>query len=290
MQPIKCIITMAATMALSQAQHSSVLLRSEITEQSPKVGKEFSFTQKIPMVTGEMVIVFAKPERGMRECYRRFIPKEGKAENPDRWICSRGSSWLLQGTTQRSAKAVPGKGGSPFAFTMNASDETTLHVADADGILEVQMRSSSPTPFFFLMGKTKVGPPQVFKDGHIEPTDPWLGDGYRYQQHPFPGRKGAGLIVELRRPGSNPSQSLGENLGVVTPAGETLYMDNLMDDDCARVFIGSMTDGDYMIQPRVIGSKGLVPVEKLKRAHYIVTTREVPDMLKLLGIEFIITP
>jgi hypothetical protein len=173
---------------------------------------------------------------------------------------------------------------------MNASDETTLHVADADGILEVMIRSSSPTPFFFLMGKAKVGPPQVFKDGHIEPTDPWLGDGYRYQEHPYPGRKGAGLIVELRRPGTTPNQSLGENLGVVTPAGETLYMDNLLDDDCARVFIGSMIDGKYMIQPRVIGSKGLIPVEKLHRSRYAITTREVPDMLKLLGIEFITTP
>jgi hypothetical protein len=287
---MKCIIALAATMSLAQAQLSGVLIRSEITEQSPKFGKEFSFTQKIPMVTGEMVVVYAKPEKGMSECYRRFISKEGKADNPNHWICSRGSSWLLQGTTQRSAKAIPVKGGSPFAFTMNASDETTLHVAEADGILEVQMRSSSPTSFFFLMGKTKVGPPQVFKDGHIEPTDPWLGNGYRYQEHAFHGRKGAGLIVELRRPSSTPSQSLGENLGVVTPAGETLYMDNLMDDDCARVFIGSMTDGDYIIQPRVIGSKGLVPVEKLNRANYIVTTREVPDMLKLLGIQFITTP
>lgn len=281
----QALAAIIATVASAQAQ-PSVLIRAAIREDSPKVSDQLSFTQRIPMVAGEMVVVFAQPEKGAGECYRRFIPKTGKAKDPNHWICSRGSSWLLQGTEPRVAKATPGKGGDPFTFTMHASHETTIHVATEDGVLEVQMRSTRTTPLFFLMGKAKVGPEQRFKEGYIEPTDPWIGNGYRYQEHPYEGRKGRGLIVELRRPGSDPGVTLGENLGVVTPSGTTLYMDNLFDDDCARVFIGSMTDGKYIIQPRAIGSKGSGPVDKTKRVPFLVTIREVPDLLELLGIEF----
>ena len=275
------IFSILATIVSAADQSSSVLVRSEITDKSTKTGEELSFTQRIPMLAGEMVVVFAKSDKGTRECYRRFIPKVGQSKNPDHWICSRGSTWLLQSTNPLKANATPGKGGPPFSFIMSPADETTLHIASEEGVLEVQMRSSSPTPFFFLMGKTIVGPVVPFKEGFIEPTDPWIGDGYRYQEHAFPGQKGSGLVVELRRPDSK-----SESLGVVTPKGETLAMDNTLDDDCARIFIASMTEGNYLVQPRVVGSKGAGPATNSRRAQYVITTRKVPDILKLLGIEF----
>ncbi len=264
---------------MAHAQTNSVLIRGEITENSPKFYDNLTFTQQIPMKAGEMVVVYTKPSRGMRETYYRFLPTDPKSEQPSKWEDSRGSRWLFP-DNEKTVKVVakPTKGGPTEPFDLYVADDSTLYIAEEEGTLEVQMRSKHPVSLFFLMGKAKIDPPRISIPGILSSTDPKTEKQYAYHQQPLKTNSGKGLLVDL----DFDSKKYVISLSVTDPAGVECE-NNPGVLNSPRVLIASTSDGEYIIKPVCLASPKYM--EKMGEVPYTLKVTELPDILELLGIE-----
>jgi len=274
--------------SISHAKTNSVLIRGEITESSPKFYDKLTFTQRIPMKTGELVVVYTKALIGFRESYYSFTPSDPKAEKPKKgertkWHDARGSRWLFpENTSTLKVTATPSKGGSLPPFELQVIDDSILYVAQEDGVLEVQMRSSNPVSVMFIMGKSFVGPPKISEKHIFKSTDPRSENQYIYHQHPYKTSKNKGLLVNIHGHPESTQDKSPYGLTVKDPqeADYEMFPDY---STTKRVYISSTIDGEYLIKPYLIYSAE--QMEKTGDKTYTLEVTELPEIPTLLGIQ-----